>query len=115
MNTYSKSSLTTTIYLPAADTRLMDETPRCSGIVRTWVSAAFLLIGLALIAASCRSAPPPPKPEVVTLTEHVMIVQPGDTVPSLPEGQSIWYLATPRGLASLLPADAPILRVEEEP
>ena len=66
------------------------------------------------LSASCTS-PPAPAPETVLLSDHVRIVKPGDTVPDLPQGESFWWIATPKGMLHLLPSDAPVNRIRETP
>ena len=64
---------------------------------------------LCLVLCGCRSAPAPaPEVRTVALSEHCRAVAPGDTVPELPPGESLYLLCTPTGLRMLLPAGSTI-------
>lgn len=73
---------------------------------RGWDKLALLMVLLTM--CSCASTPEP-KPETVVLTEHVVRLAPGDQVPELPEGEFFWWVCTPTGLESLLPAGSLVL------
>lgn len=63
---------------------------------------------LVLALGGCRHPAPAAEPEVrtVVLSEHCRVVHPGDTVPELPQGETIFWLCTPTGLEMMMPADS---------
>ena len=65
-----------------------------------WHRLSVVLVA-SLAIAGCKT-------ETVALTDHVRVIEPGETVPPLPAGEKVWWLCTPRGLTLLLPADADI-------
>ncbi len=60
-----------------------------------WAIALGILAVLGL-ATGCAT-------ETIVLNDHARTVQPGDTVPPLPEGEAVWWLMTPTGLGRMLP------------
>lgn len=62
-----------------------------------------LFVALVVPLAGCASKPEV-REKIVHLDAHVRIVSPGDTIPDYPEGEDRWWLATPTGLLSLVPA-----------
>lgn len=71
-----------------------------------WDKLALVVLLLTLCSCVSKSAP---KPDTVVLTEHVVRLAPGDPVPELPDGEPFWWVCTPTGLESLLPAGALVL------
>lgn len=43
------------------------------------------------------------KERIIQLNDHVKIVQPGETVPEYPNGETRWWLMTPTGMDSVIP------------
>lgn len=66
---------------------------------------ACLLVASCLFTAGCLHTRTP-KETIVTLTDHVRIVEPGATVPDYPDGETRWWLLTPRGMAEMVPGEA---------
>lgn len=60
------------------------------------------IMALLAVLSGCRNAP---APQPVILNDHVRLVAPGDTVPPLPEGETRWWLLTPRGMDMVSPLE----------
>lgn len=65
------------------------------------VSAIMALLAACLLSG-CQNAQ---APQPVILNDHVRLVAPGDTVPPLPEGETRWWLLTPRGMDMVSPLE----------
>ena len=75
---------------------------------RRWHMGGYLaLCCLCLLLASCATRRPDPAPRPPIIGIDILSPAPGDTVPPLPDGAACWWLATPAGLAALLPVDLP--------
>ena len=65
-----------------------------------------LVLVLAVLVCGCRTR------TVVTtlwLSDYARTIAPGETVPSLPEGESCWWLmSAPRGLEAMMPKPTPM-------
>jgi hypothetical protein len=64
---------------------------------------AFMALCVAMLFAGCAKERVVEKETILRLDEHVRLVQPGDTVPDFPDGETRWWLLTPTGLEEMLP------------
>ena len=75
--------------------RIIDELRKGLGLL--CAVAALLLSG------GCAS-----QTKIVVLSEHCRTITPGETVPDYPNGETVYWLATPTGLRMMLPAGSAV-------